>query len=102
MFLYEEQRAIINMDAVKDIFPGREPGSLAISFVSGVTSKISVYASEIEVKKAIEMIAEQMTSGKKEVVRVPTVEEVRNRLKNTPLSSVHHATGKKTKGHGGS
>lgn len=102
MFLYERQRTIINLDAVKDIFPGREPGSLAVSFMSGITSKISVYSSEIEVKKAIEMIAEQMATGKTTVIRVPTAEEVRTRLKNTRLLTEHHATGKKTKGHGGS
>lgn len=102
MFLYEKQRTIINLDAVKDIFPGREPGALAVSFMSGITSKISVYSSEIEVKKAIEMIAEQMATGKTTVIRVPTAEEVRTRLKNTRLLTEHHATGKKTKGHGGS
>lgn len=68
----------------------------------GITSKISVYSSEIEVKKAIEMIAEQMATGKTTVIRVPTAEEVRTRLKNTRLLTEHHATGKKTKGHGGS
>ena len=62
MFLYEKQRTIINLDAVKDIFPGREPGTLAVSFMSGITSKISVYSSEVEAKKAIEMIAEQMAT----------------------------------------
>lgn len=102
MFLYEKQRTIINLDAVKDIFPGREPGTLAVSFMSGITSKISVYSSEIEAKKAIEMIAEQMTTGKTTVIRVPTAEEVRTRLKNTRLLTEHHVTGKKTKGHGGS
>ncbi len=102
MFLYENQRAIINMDAVKDKFPGREPGTLAVSFMSGVTSKISVYSSDIESKKAIEMIAEQMVTGKVTVIRVPTAEEVRTRLKNTRLLTERHATGKKTRGHGGS
>lgn len=102
MFLYEKQRTIINLDAVKDIFPGREPGTLAVSFMSGITSKISVYSSEVEAKKAIEMIAEQMATGKMTVIRVPTAEEVRTRLKNTRLLTEHHAAGKKTKGHGGS
>ena len=102
MFLYEKQRTIINLDAVKDIFPGREPGTLAVSFMSGITSKISVYSSEVEAKKAIEMIAEQMEIGKLIVIRVPTAEEVRTRLKHTHLLTEHHVTGKKTRGHGGS
>lgn len=102
MFLYENKRAIINMDAVKDIFPGREPGTLAVSFMSGVTSKIPAYSSDIESKKAIEMIAEQMATGKMTIIRIPTAEEVRTRLKNTHFLTEHHVTGKKTKGHGGS
>ena len=102
MFLYEKQRTIINMDAVKDIFPGREPGALTIGFMSGVTSKISAYDSETEVRKAIEMIAEQMASGRHEIIHVPTAEEVRTRLRNEPPAPVHHPKGKKTKGYGGS
>ena len=48
------------------------------------------------------MIAKQIATSKRNIVIVPTEEEVQTSMRSRPLSSVHHATGKKQKGHGGS
>ncbi len=103
MFLYGKQKnTIINLDVIKDIFLGREEGSVAISFKNGSTTKFVQYNSEVEAKEAISMLAERLAVSNRMVVNMPELEEVKIRLRNTPLSSSHHVTGKKTKGHGGS
>lgn len=102
-FLYHREKAYMaNLDAVKDIFLGRDTGSVSIGFVNGITTKIAVYDSNDEAMEAITMIVEQMNAGSRTVIEAPDAEKVRRRLRNRPLPSEHHATGRKTKGHGGS
>ena len=102
-FLYRREKAYMaNLDAVKDIFLGRDTGVVAIGFENGSMAKIAIYDSNDEAMEAIAMIVEQMNTGRRTVIEVPDAEKVRIRLRNRPLPSEHHATGKKTKGHGGS
>ena len=102
-FLYHRGKSyMVNLDAVKDIFLGRDTGSVSMGFLNGAATKLAMYDSNDEAMEAIAVIAEQMNVGSRTVIEVPDVEKVRIRLRNRPLPSEHHATGKKTKGHGGS
>lgn len=102
MILYNKKKGYMaNMDMVKDIFLGREPGTLAIGFKNGSATKLTVYSSEAEALEAINMIAERMSTNTREVICIPDEEEARARLRSKKQIH-HHATGKKTKGHGGS
>ena len=50
------------------------------------------------------MVAEQVRNARSHdaVLTVPNPETVRERIRAKPAEVWHHATGKKTKGHGGS
>lgn len=103
MFLYEKSRGtIINVDCVKDIFPGRDTRTISLGLKDGMILKLKEYKTADEVMEAISMIAKQIATSKRNIVIVPTEEEVQTSMRSRPLSSVHHATGKKQKGHGGS
>ena len=58
------------------------------------------YKSELEAKKAMETVIRAVASGEK-IVLVPDVDTVQESL-HGHTEVWHHATGKKTKGHGGS
>lgn len=103
MFIYDKSKGyIVNVNEVKDIFLGRDRGTVAVGLRDGGTTKLRVYESEEEARTAIDMLAESIAVSKREIICMPTSEEIRVKLRNTPLTAVHHATGKKTKGHGGS
>lgn len=103
MFLYEKQKSmIVNMDMVKDIFPGRDAGSVAVGFTGGITTKLAVYTTEAEAREAVAMLADRIAVNNRDIVVVPDMEEVRARLQSRPDPLRHHVAGKKTKGHGGS
>lgn len=102
MFLYNKKKGyMVNVDMIKDIFPGRESGTLAIGFKNGAATKLIAYSSEVEALEAINMIAERMSTSTRVVICIPDEEEVRIHLRSGK-QIYHHATGKKTKGHGGS
>ena len=102
-FLYHREKSyMVNLDIVKDIFLGRDTGSVSVGFPNGVVIKLAMYDSNDEAMEAIAMIVEQMNVGNRTVIEMPCRERIRTRLRNRPLPSEHHATGKKTKGHGGS
>lgn len=48
------------------------------------------------------MLAETIRVGKSEIFTMPESEELKQRIQKIPLERMHHISGKKTKGHGGS
>lgn len=104
MFIYNKNKGYaINTDNIKDIFLGRDTGTVSAGEKNGGITRICTYDSEEEAKAAIEMLMEQMAAGKREVIYMPEPESVRTRLRErATFPQRHHVTGKKTKGHGGS
>ena len=50
MFLYNKKKGyMVNVDMIKDIFLGRESGTLAIGFKNGAATKLIAYSSEYRV-----------------------------------------------------
>ena len=103
MFLYNKQKGyVVNVDEIRDIFQGRDQGTVAASLRSGYITKIATYDSDAEAKKAIEILVGQMATSRRSVLVMPEPEAVREKLRNEPTEKMNHITGKKTKGHGGS
>lgn len=77
MFLYNKKKGyMVNVDMIKDIFLGRESGTLAIGFKNGAATKLIAYSSEVEALEAINMIAERMSTSTRVVICIPDEEEV--------------------------
>lgn len=105
MFLYSEERSeIANMDQVVSIFMGREGNKVVWEKTAGGLATQQGYSCEAEAREAIAMIADQIRNAKdgNTVIVIPGQEAVRQRIRAKPADTWHHATGKKTKGHGGS
>lgn len=101
MFLVsKDKKAIINMQQVSCIYIGADACTIKADFENGRGCQIGRYASEKEALIAMEIITETMRRG--EICAAPDDEAVRGRIRSSPESPWHHATGKKTKGHGGS
>lgn len=102
MFIFNKQTGkMLNLDKAVDIFPGRNAGTVTIGLDKGATTVFANYESEQEAKEMIAMLAEYMETAKREVFVTPEIEEVKARIANR-RENWHHATGKKTKGYGGS
>lgn len=103
MFIYNRKtNKIFNLNAVANIFVGREGDSVSLGLTSGQISKFKEYNSEQEAREAIAMLADTIRVGKSEIFTMPESEELKQRIQQMPLEQKHHISGKKTKGHGGS
>lgn len=92
---------MVNTDHVKSIFIGADGCSLKANFGNTDGCQIARYSSPDESRIAFEMIYEAI--GKKEVFVMPEDYEVKSKIMNKRgYTDIHHVTGKKTKGHGGS
>lgn len=99
--LNKETGKLYNLDKVMEIIVGRAGNTISVGMEGGVIRVFADYDTEAEAKEAVCMLAEMLNTGKREVLALPDKEEVRNRLRHRK-EVYHHATGKKTKGHGGS
>ena len=105
MYLYSEATGTItNMDHVITIFVGRDGNKLVAKEDDGMILLQQAYTNEAEPREAVVMVAEQVRNARSHdaVLTVPNPETVRERIRAKPAEVWHHATGKKTKGHGGS
>ena len=77
--------------------------SSEVKIVAGSTraGNLGKYGSFEKAKKALEIIMNEMILGRKETIYMPDDAMVQARM-NENKEYYHHATGKKTKGHGGS
>ena len=101
LFIVSKKRdEMFNLNDATNIFVGNDD-SAKIRLGSITAGCLGIYRSNIEVNMAIEMLAERIACNTGSIVYMPTDEEVFARIKNRK-EVWHHATGKKTKGHGGS
>ena len=87
-------------DHTTNIFINQKDFTLRIVVGDTRGGKMGEYSCDTQVRMAFDMLAERIQTGK-QVVYVPTEEEVKSRI-NAMGEKYHHKTGKKTKGHGGS
>lgn len=83
-----------------NIFINQKDFTLRIVVGDTRGGKMGEYSCDAQVRIAFDMLAERIQTGK-QVVYVPTEDEVKSRI-NAMGEKYHHKTGKKTKGHGGS
>ena len=102
MYIFNKKTGkLLNLDKVTEVLVGREGNKLTIARENGAMGIFADYNTEAEAREAISMLVEFMNTGKREVFTLPDEEEIKVRIRNKK-ESWHHATGKKTKGHGGS
>ena len=84
MFIYNRKtNKIFNLNAVANIFVGREGDSVSLGLNSGQISKFKEYNSEQEAREAIAMLAETIRVGKSEIFTMPESEELKQRIQNS-------------------
>lgn len=99
----KENSIILNLENVVEVFTKK--GGENLIFAKQPNDKVIIlqgYNTEKEAKEAILMIAEEISIGRKDIIYVPTPEEIKGRLVNSGAEKQYHISGKKTKGHGGS
>lgn len=100
MFIVSKENGVIlNFDNIVELYTGSNKTAVAAKQVDGRIICLKEYETETEATEAICMIADEMS--RKNIVHVPRKEEIKAKM-NLEEQKWHHATGKKTKGHGGS
>ena len=98
MFIVNKDRTqVINMNQVTVLFIGSDECSVKVNFAAGQGCQVARYNSHNAAAAAIELLGKSMANCD-EVFFFPDDERVRTHA----AEKWHHATGKKTKGHGGS
>lgn len=100
MFIVSKEYGIIlNFNNVVELYTGNNKTAVAVKQTDGRIICLKEYETEKEAKVAICMIADEM--NRKDIIYVPSKDEIKAKM-NLEEQKWHHATGKKTKGHGGS
>lgn len=94
---------MLNLDNAAEVYVKNNGEPLVFArLMDGKLIIVREYGTEKEAVAAVAMMADEMGLGRKEVVCVPTPEEVRASIASAGMAKPHHISGKKTKGHGGS
>lgn len=102
MFLIStDKKSIVNLDAVAAIYIGSNEITIKVDYKGGDGCQIGKYDSSQECRTALSILSKKMRDERIVVLEMPTAEMIKAELtkEETPW---HHATGKKTKRHGGS
>lgn len=100
MFIVSRECGIIlNFNNIVELYTGSNKTAVAAKQVDGRIICLKEYDTEKEAREAIRMIADEM--NRKDIVDIPKKDEIKAKI-NLEEQKWHHATGKKTKGHGGS
>lgn len=100
MFIVSRECGIIlNFNNIVELFTGSNKTAVAAKQVDGRIICLKEYDTEKEAREAIGMIADEM--NRKDIIYIPKKDEIKAKI-NLEEQKWHHATGKKTKGHGGS
>ena len=101
IIISKDRNEAYNWDAAERIYIASDRS--AVKIVAGNTraGNLGEYGSFEKAKKALEIVMTDITLGRKEVVYMPDDEMVQAKISENK-EYYHHATGKKTKGHGGS
>lgn len=97
----KDGRSISNTDMITTAYAAGSGNTIQVNYSTGGGSRIGTYQTDEEAEAALAMLACVLQSGKVMAYRMPTDESVKAWLRQDP-DHWHHATGKKTKGHGGS
>lgn len=101
MFIVSREKGIIlNLDNATEVYTGNSDRAIVAKQTDNRIIPLVEYETEGEARTAIEMIAEEM--GRKDIVYIPSREQVKARAVNDRKGQHHNTGGKKTKGHGGS
>lgn len=95
----KDKKAIVNADSTTVIYVGSDGITIKADFSNGRGCQLGRYDSLEECKKALEMMAKEI--GKVDTFQMPESAAIKAEIVKNE-TSWHHATGKKTKGHGGS
>lgn len=96
----KDRRAIVNLEQVATLYIGSDGCSIKADYKGGSGCQLGKYHSDKEAEKAIDIVAENIRTGKTEICFMPDDDSVRAKM-NLEEQKWHHVTGKKTKGHGG-
>lgn len=100
MFLVgKDNKSIINTDRITSMYIGADGCTVKVDFENGKGCQVGRYNSEREAQAAIEIVSGNV--GRLAVCGMPDDDAVSARISQKNQKQ-HHATGKKTKGHGGS
>ncbi len=97
--LCSERGNLINFDKVVGLYVSSDGLSIRVEMENGKSWKVGNYQSLQETKEALEILSNKL--NEKQTLCFPTRDEVKAKM-NNQSQSYHHATGKKTKGYGGS
>lgn len=95
----KDKKAIINLEQVTCVYLGADGCTIKVDYQSGNGCQLGRYNSESAAQAAIEIISNSI--GKAEVCFMPEDTAINAKI-SLGEQKYHHATGKKTKGHGGS
>lgn len=90
---------IANLEQITSLYIGGDECSIKADFITGKGCQIARYSSRAAATTALELLGRAI--GRAEVFFMPDDEAVLAQAK-ADEQKWHHATGKKTKGHGGS
>lgn len=101
IIISKERNEAYNWDIAEKIFVASDRS--AVKIVAGNTraGNLGEYGSFERARKALEIVMADISLGRKEVVYMPDDATVQAKISDN-REYYHHATGKKTKGHGGS
>ncbi len=96
----KDKKSIVNSDYVETFFIGADGNTIKANFAnSNKGCQIAQYSTILETETALEMLAKAISE--KTSIAMPTTKEIQGKMAENE-ARWHHATGKKTKGHGGS
>lgn len=95
----KDKKCILNADNINDIHLGRDGYNIKVEYTSGKGCQIGRYENEKQAIAALEILIKRMENNL--ICLVPDDNEVKAYI-SLEQTKWHHATGKKTKGHGGS
>lgn len=90
---------LLNFEQVTTLYIGADDVSIKADFTTGNGCQVARYNSHSEATAAIEMLGRAI--GRSEVFFFPDIKELQAKIQDGK-QKVHHISGKKTKGHGGS
>lgn len=101
MIISKDKTQIINDQYVSAIYISVDGMTIRCEMSNGKVWNICRYNSQKEAETAIKILTERMKRDN--FAAMPSDEEVKARINaNADVHRMHHVTGKKTKGHGGS
>lgn len=95
----KDKKSIINTEQITSMYVGADGCTIKADFRNGKGCQIGRYNSEKECQIAIEIIAGSF--GRSDACFMPEDNAINAKI-SLGGQKYHHATGKKTKGHGGS